>query len=196
MAAPPAVLDRMDAYWRACIYVAAGTIYLQDNPLLRRPPEPERIKKRLLGHWGARRARSGISGGHLLRDIPRQERGRRAVESAARGGNGRARLALEIYQDRICATVGALTAQLGGLDALVFTAGVGENAAGLRADVCANLAFLGLRLDPCLNDSVRPEGDIATGYSRVRVPVIHTREDLMIAREMRRILGDDPSFHH
>ena len=59
----------------------------------------------------------------------------------------RARLALEIYADRVRETVGALATTLGGIDALVFTAGVGENSASLRAAVCERLEFLGLRLD-------------------------------------------------
>jgi len=111
----------------------------------------------------------------------------RKVEAAAREGNGRARLALEIYADRVRAAVGALAATLGGLHALVFTAGVGENSASLRTWVCEGLEFLGLQLDRERNQTCQPDADIATEDSPTRILVIHTREELMIAREARRL---------
>jgi acetate kinase len=113
----------------------------------------------------------------------------RAVEKAAGAGNADARLALEIYATRVRAKVGALAATLGGLDALVFAAGVGENSASLRASVCENLGFLGVKLDPGLNAGHPVDADIATVDSPVRVLVIHTQEELMIAREVLRKLG-------
>ena len=109
------------------------------------------------------------------------------VEAAVRAGNERAGLALAIYQDRVRSTIGGFAAQLGGLDALVFTAGVGENAASLRAAVCRGLDFMGLRLDRRQNESCHPDCDIAAADSKARILVIHTREDLMIAREARRV---------
>lgn len=111
----------------------------------------------------------------------------REVEAAAREGAERARLALEIYADRVRETVGGLAAILGGLDAIVFTAGVGENSASLRARVCDGLEFLGLKLDGARNESCQPDSDIATTDSPGRILVIHTRENLMIAREARRV---------
>ena len=111
----------------------------------------------------------------------------REVDAAAREGNERSRLALEIYADRVRAAVGALAATLGGLDALVFTAGVGENAASLRASVCGGLEFLGVRLDHERNMTSQPDSDIAQRHSPSRILVIRTREDLMIARETRRL---------
>jgi len=111
----------------------------------------------------------------------------RQVEAAAQGGHERARLALEIYAERVRATIGALAVTLGGVDALVFTAGVGENAASLRATVCEGLTCLGLRLDPQQNDTCCPDADIATDDSPARILVIRAREDLMIAREARRV---------
>jgi acetate kinase len=110
----------------------------------------------------------------------------REVEASARAGNERARLALEIYADRVRETVGALATTLGGLDALVFTAGVGENSASLRASVCERLEFLGVRLDSARNGSCLPDADVATPDSPVRVLVIRTRENRMIAREAAR----------
>jgi acetate kinase len=111
----------------------------------------------------------------------------REVEAAARHGNERAKLALDIYADRIRQVIGALTTTLGGLDALVFTAGVGEHDANLRADVCTGLQHLGLNLEPQLNSTCQPDQDVGSSTSRVRVLVIYTREELMIARETKRV---------
>jgi acetate kinase len=112
----------------------------------------------------------------------------RQVESAAQQGNERARLALEIYADRVRAAVGALAVTLGGIDALVFTAGVGENSARLRATVCDGLACLGLQLDPSRNAACRPDSDVAARESPARILVIHTREELLIARETVKVI--------
>ena len=112
----------------------------------------------------------------------------REVERAAHEGHERARLAIEIYSDRIRAAVGALAVTLGGVDALVFTAGVGENARDLRARVCEGLEILGLSVDPTRNRDLDPDADIATPESRGRVLIIRTREDLMLARDTRRIV--------
>jgi acetate kinase len=112
----------------------------------------------------------------------------RAVEEAARQGNERASLALDIYADRVREVIGALTVTLGGLDALIFTAGVGENAVDFRATVCTGLECVGMKLDRDRNRSCRPDADIAAAESRGRILVIHTREELMIAREVRRVL--------
>ena len=106
----------------------------------------------------------------------------REVEKAAAAGNQRARLALEIYRDAIVSVIGAYAALLGGLNALVFTGGVGENRALFRAAVCEHLGWIGLQLDAAANDNCTPDADIATKASSVRVLVIRAREDLMIAR--------------
>ncbi len=113
----------------------------------------------------------------------------REVLAAAAEGNGRARLALEIYALRVRQTIGAMTATLGGLSALVFTAGVGEHAAPVRARVCKELEALGVELDAQANAGCKPDSDIATAGSRARVLVIATREDLMIVRDTVRVLG-------
>ena len=112
----------------------------------------------------------------------------RKVEAAAAAGDERARLALEIFAARLRSEIGALAVTLGGIDALVFTAGIGEHAASLRAAVCPNLACLGVKLDPALNASSKPDADIAAKDSAVRVFVIHTREELLIAREAARLM--------
>jgi acetate kinase len=114
----------------------------------------------------------------------------REVEAAAAGGNARARLALEIYADRVRQAVGALAATLGGLDALVFTAGVGEHSASLRAAVCEGLACLALHLDAGRNAHAAADADVSADGSPGRILVLHTREELMIARETRRVVQE------
>jgi acetate kinase len=99
-----------------------------------------------------------------------------------------ARLAVEVYVHRIRQTVGAMAATLGGVDALVFTAGVGEHAAVIRERVCENLGYLGLALDRTANDGCQPDADIATPASTGPILVIATREDVTIVRETRRVL--------
>jgi acetate kinase len=99
-----------------------------------------------------------------------------------------ARLAIEVYVHRIRQTVGAMAATLGGVDALVFTAGVGEHAAEIRVRVCDNLDYLGLALDRTANEVCRPDADVALPASIGRILVIATREDVTIVRETRRLL--------
>jgi acetate kinase len=113
----------------------------------------------------------------------------RQVMGAARAGSERARLALDIYAHRVRQTIGAMTATLGGIDGLVFTAGVGENAAEVRALICVGLGALGLALDAAANAERRPDADVATAGSRGRILVIATREDVMIVRAAVRLLG-------
>lgn len=112
----------------------------------------------------------------------------RAVEQAADAGNERARLALTIFADRARAAVGALAVTLGGVDVLVFTAGVGEHSARLRAAVCQGLECLGLRLDAGRNQGARPDVDVAAADSAGHMLVLKTQEDLLIAREVTAVL--------
>ena len=107
----------------------------------------------------------GLSGG----------RGLRALEAAARDDE-QAQLALGVYTYRIAGAVAAMAAAARGLDALVFTAGVGEHSVRVRADVCERLGFLGVELDPELNERSTPDSDVATSESAVRVLVIAARE--------------------
>jgi acetate kinase len=113
----------------------------------------------------------------------------RQVKAATDKGDERARLALAIFADRIRATIGAYAVTLGGVDAVVFTAGIGEHAADLRADVCEGLQILGLRLDAGRNAACSPDADIACSDSPGRILVIRTQEELMIARESRRVMS-------
>ena len=107
--------------------------------------------------------------------------------------NPDARLAIEVYVHRIRQTVGAMAATLGGIDALVFTAGVGEHAAEIRERVCENLNYLGLELDRTANETCKPDADIAMPASAARILVIATREDLTIMRETRQLVGSSIS---
>lgn len=111
------------------------------------------------------------------------------IERAAERGDERARLAFEMFADRVRSAIGGLAVTLGKLDALVFTDRIGENSAALRASVCDGLELMGLQLDPGLNDAPHPDADIAKADSRGRIFVIHTREELMIVREATRLLS-------
>ena len=110
--------------------------------------------------------------------------------------NPDARLAVDVYVHRIVRTVGAMAAMLGGVDALVFTAGVGERSQEIRKRVCENLDYLGLELDRTANETCKPDADIATPASTARILVIATREDLTIMRETRRLVGSSISRRH
>jgi len=113
----------------------------------------------------------------------------RLVEAAARQGNDRARVALDVYAHRVRGLIGSLAVTLGGVDALVFTGGIGENSVGIRAEVSKGLECLGIQLDQSRNAQRRPDGDVATDDSPARVLLIHTQEDLMIAREAKRLFA-------
>ena len=99
------------------------------------------------------------------------------------------RLALEVFSYRVAGAIAAATVALGGLDAVVFTAGMGENSALVRRLVCARLAHLGLELDESANSSAEPDAEIARPDSAVRVVVLGAREDLVAARGAREVLG-------
>jgi acetate kinase len=114
----------------------------------------------------------------------------REVLAAVKQGHERAGLALDIYVHRLRAAIGAMAAVLGGMDALVFTAGVGENSPEVREAACRSLGFLGLNLDEAANAKVSPDMDIATAESRVRVLVIRAQEDWAIAQECWKIGTD------
>jgi acetate kinase len=107
--------------------------------------------------------------------------------------NPDAQLAVDVYAHRIRQTIGAMAATLGGIDALVFTAGVGERAVEIRKRVCENLNYLGLELDRRANETCKPDADIATRASTARILVIATREDLTIMRETRQLVGSSVS---
>jgi acetate kinase len=109
--------------------------------------------------------------------------------------NPDAKLAVDVYVHRIVKTIGAMAATLGGIDALVFTAGVGEGSPEIRKRVCEKLKYLGLELDPAANETCKPDVDISMPASKARILVIATREDLTIMRETRRLVGSSMTQH-
>ncbi len=113
----------------------------------------------------------------------------REIEAAIAAGNERARLALDMYELRITKYIGAYAAEMGGVDIIVFTGGVGENQQGLRADVCATLGFMGVEIDPEANTVRGEEAIISSKNSRVKVCVIPTDEELTIARDTEAIVS-------
>ncbi|EFU31196.1 acetate kinase [Segatella buccae] len=114
----------------------------------------------------------------------------RDVENAANEGNERAILALKMYSYRIKKYIGAYAAAMGGVDAVVFTAGVGENQTGMRFDACENLDFLGIKIDKEKNDKIRgKEAVISTPDSRVKVVVVPTDEEIVIARDTKELVS-------
>jgi len=117
----------------------------------------------------------------------------RDILGAAGGGNADARLAVDVLVDGIRHWAGSFYFKMGGAEAIVFTAGIGENNFELRAEVCAGLEDLGLRLDPAANAKTvgGVEGLISTPDSRIRVAVIPANEELVIAREVRRFIENN-----
>ena len=107
----------------------------------------------------------------------------RQIVSAMKEGNTRAKLAFEIFVHRLTAGIASMAAALNGLDALVFTAGIGENSPEVRAAVCSQLTFLSLVLDSAKNTEAHSDQDIAAPESKVRVLVVRAQEDWAIARE-------------
>jgi acetate kinase len=97
-------------------------------------------------------------------------------------------LGFGVYTHRIAAAVAAMASALGGLDALVFTAGVGENVPSVRADICRRLSFLGIELDVAANDQAAPDAEISAEGSAVRVVVVGAREEIVVARAVRALL--------
>ncbi len=116
----------------------------------------------------------------------------RDIMQAARDGNQRAQLAVDIFCYRVRKYIGAYAAAMGGLDAVVFTAGIGENAPEIRRDCVRGLEFIGLHLDKARNNSVSDDREviaISAADSPAYVLVIPTDEELMIARDTARVVG-------
>ena len=114
----------------------------------------------------------------------------REIEAADIAGVERAQLALAMYEQRIIKYIGAYAAEMGGVDIIVFTGGVGENQTGVRENVCAPLGFMGVELDNELNATIRgKEIVVSTPESKVKVVVIPTDEELMIARDTEAIVN-------
>jgi acetate kinase len=120
----------------------------------------------------------GISGHNDLRDI----------EAGAAAGERPAKLALDVFVASVRHYLGAYLLLLNGADAIVFTGGIGENSATIRAAVCRNLQWFGIALDPDANDKARGEAAIHAGGSRVQLWIMPTNEELIVARQTRAVL--------
>jgi acetate kinase len=123
----------------------------------------------------------GLGGGKL---------GTRELELAAKAGDPAAEMAFSVFEHRVTGAVASMAASAGGLDALVFTAGIGEGSARVRERVCTQLGFLGLELDAGVNSSAVPDCDVAAEGAAARVLVIHAREELIAARAARKVLRE------
>ncbi len=111
----------------------------------------------------------------------------RQIVAAMKDGHMRAKLAFEVFVHRLQAGIGAMIVVLSGIDALVFTAGIGENSPEVRAAACANFGFLGLKLDAAKNAQSSAEQDISLSDSAVRILVVRAQEDWAIARDCWRL---------
>jgi acetate kinase len=140
-----------------------------------RPDELDRGLNEQSGLFGV----SGVSAD--LRDVLR------AVDE----GHQRATLARDMFVHRLVETIGGMLGSLGGLDALVFTGGIGEHSAAIRQAACASFEFLGLRVERDRNQADPVAADVAAPESQVRVLVVTAREDLAIVRQVRRLLKWD-----
>jgi acetate kinase len=116
----------------------------------------------------------------------------RDILAARAAGDPRATVAFDLYVTRLREGIAAMASALGGIDALVFTGGVGEHAPEVRAAACARSEWFGLALDNAANAATTADGQIAAADSRVRALVIHTREELMVARETVQVLRQEP----
>jgi acetate kinase len=125
----------------------------------------------------------GVSG--ISRDL-------RVIEEAAASRNARARLAFELFADRAREAIAAMAVTLGGLDALVFTAGIGEHSAAMRAAIGEGLGCLSITIDPEKNRHARADCAITGDDSKIPVLVLHTDEESLIARETARLATDPP----
>lgn len=114
----------------------------------------------------------------------------RDLYAAAGGGNKRASLALDMFKYQCRKYIGAYSAAMGGVDAVIFTAGIGENTTDIRRGACEGLEYMGIQIDPYRNSATKGrEAEISTDESRVKVLVVPTNEELAIAQETAKVVG-------
>jgi acetate kinase len=138
---------------------------------------PAQMRRELLAGGGLA-GLSGIAGGDL-----------RDLQGASARGDARARLALAVFAYEVRKTIGAFAAVMGGIDAVAFTGGIGENSAELRVSCCEGLEFLGIRLDATANAAGESDRVVSRAGSRVQVVVLRTNEELIVGRETAALLG-------
>lgn len=114
----------------------------------------------------------------------------REVLRGVAAGVERSRLAFDVYIHRLRSSIASMAAAMNGADAVVFTGGVGENSPAVRAAAVSGLTFLGLDLDESVNTSIQGDGDVSAGDAEVRTLVVRAREDVEVAREVRRMLSE------
>src|SRR5262249_27732260 len=112
----------------------------------------------------------------------------RDLEEAAARGKERAKLALDVFVTSVRHYLGAYLVELAGVDAIVFTGGIGENSAGIREAVCADLGELGIVLDRAANNGAKGEATIHAQASRVQLWTVPTNEELIVARQVQALL--------
>lgn len=112
----------------------------------------------------------------------------RDLDEAAEAGNERAKLALDMFNYWVAKTVGGYAAAMNGVDAIIFTAGIGENDFATRADICEYLGYLGTKLDAVANDKRGGDLVVSTADSKVKLLVISTNEELVIARDTKELI--------
>jgi acetate kinase len=120
----------------------------------------------------------------------------REILAAMKSGHLQAQLAFDIYVHRLRSGIGAMIAVLGGIDILVFTAGVGENSPEVRSATCNPFGFLGLKLNDAANAEPSPDQDIATPDSSIRVLIVRAQEDWSIATACWKLLRTEPTVRH
>ncbi len=113
----------------------------------------------------------------------------RAILEAERAGDAAAALAVEVYLHRLRGGIASMAAAMDGLDAVVFTGGVGERSPSIRSRACGGLSFLGVAVDPEANDTAEPDAEIGSPRARVRAFLVEAREDLQIAHDVRTVLA-------
>jgi acetate kinase len=133
--------------------------------------------RRQLARGGGLAGLSGVEGGDL-----------RDIEAAAAQGSRNAALALDVFAYQVKKTIGAFAAAMGGLDAVAFTGGIGENSARLRAKCVDGLSFLGIELDPKRNEKQSGDRLVSAESSKVAVLALATNEELIVARRAYRCL--------
>lgn len=138
---------------------------------------PEEVRKQL-AKGGGLAGLSGVSGGDV-----------RDLETAAASGSHRARLALEVFAYQVKKTIGAYAAAMGGLDAVAFTGGIGENSARLRSECCRGLEFLGIRIDASRNEQGSGDRIVSADGAAVIVMALATNEEMIVARRTFRCLS-------
>jgi acetate kinase len=138
-----------------------------------------RMRRELLSGGGLA-GLSGIAGGDV-----------RDLQESAQNGDARAALALAVFAYEVRKTIGAYAAAMGGIDAVAFTGGIGENSASLRALCCEGLEFLGIHLDSAANASGEGDRLVSSADGRVKVVVLQTNEELIVARETAALLGGE-----